>query len=366
MDQHEQWFIDEFWTNYMEPALRGSAAQNSQGQVTALQAQNAARDATNNINTRRAREEQMVQVARDYRGGDEAICTPASILQSMTASKELARGAASNMANAALKNSTGSTDGRSFNGVADDQFRRFEAGLSVYCDGTGSGGIDGILGCSAPAETANLDISYQELIFGRDTNKDGKIDSSDYNFDHTLDADELKHLKEFQANIGLQKTFSNIPRGKASGENMDILRSINMQKREYWARASIAGMSFYNFEGLQSPGTSAAVEYMKGLMGEQGRDTSLISDNPSVYAQQKLAFHDYYADPKYMIEQIGSSSPHIVSRTQAMALTTLNMQMWNIYNVLLRMEQNMAGLNLHQLDDQHQSIQRQIATVSSR
>ncbi len=365
MDKHEEWFVDVFWKQYMEPALKGSAAQQSQGQATAAQAGAAVVDAQAVNDTRRDREVQMVQTARRYQGSEHSVCTPASIGQSITASQELARGAASNRTKARLKNAVGSTAGRSFNGPADDAFRRFEAAASVYCDPTGGGGVNADLGCSAPERTQNLDVSMQEIFQGRDLNGDGKIDASDFNHDYTINsAEEERAVEDFNTNIGMSRVFTNFRKDKINA-NKDRVIAIEAQKREYMARRSMAAHSIDSYQALFSPGTDAATQYIKGLYSEMGRDASLIPSSPSVYLQQKVFYHDYYSNPKLFVDY-GGTSPENVQRQQAVALATINTQLWNLYNVLLRIDQNLAGNTMSSLDEGYYALQSQIADVNSR
>ena len=97
MDSHEDWILNEFWP-LMEEALKGSASQQTQGQATQLQAQSVMHDANNHVATQRARETQMVETVRRYGGAEYAVCTPASIGQGAIASREIARGYASAIA----------------------------------------------------------------------------------------------------------------------------------------------------------------------------------------------------------------------------------------------------------------------------
>lgn len=369
MDKHEQWMIDEFWKKYMEPALKGQAAQQSQGQATQMQAQSAVVDAQSVIDTKRDREVQMVQTARRYSGAEQAICTPASIIQSMGATAETARAAASNWSRGAIVNETGSTDGRSFNGPANSDLKRFNANAPVYCDPKSAGGLAQKLGCNAPDRTKDLDINMIEVFFGRDLSADGKItNSSDFNIDYTFNSDEEKRaVVALMDNIGYTRSFSAFQPGKVEGKYANRAKLIENRKREILARRSIAKMSFAEFKSLFDEGTDAATQYMRGLLEEQQRENpqELVPNNPSMYLQQKIAFFDYYNDPKRFIADYGSSSPENVTRASAISLATLNVQLWNIYNVLLRMEQNLAVANVTALDGPTNTVEQEISDLNA-
>lgn len=371
MDNHEKWLLDELWTKHMKPALQGQAAQQSQGQATQMQAQSAVVDAQSVIDTQRAREVQMVQTARRYSGAEQAICTPASIIQSMGATAETSRAAASNWSGGTIVNETGSTDGRSFNGAADEALKRFNANAPKYCEAKASGGLAEKLGCTASdRRLVNLDINMTEVFFGRDVSGDGKITSSeDFNIDYTLNtAEEREAVLALMDNIGYTRTFSVFQPGKVEGRFANQAKLIENRKREILARRSVAKMSFSGFKSLFDEGTDAATQYMRGLLEEQQREnpSELVPNNPSMYLQQKIAFFDYYSDPKRFIQDYGSSSPENVARASAISLATLNVQLWNIYNVLLRMEQNLAVANVTSLDKPSDDLESQIVNFGGQ
>lgn len=358
MDAHEKWFIDEFWKNYMEPALKGTAAQNSQGQITALQAQNAATDVAELNATRRERETQMVEVAQRYRGSENAVCTQASIQQSLGATTELARAAASNELRARNKNATGSTDGANANGPANEALNRFASFAATYCDSNSFGGLGSKVGCTASGDQVNLDISAYEIFYGRDTNGDGKLDENDLTFDFTLDdPGEQQAADAFLKNLGTDKPFSNFNPNTLDSKDLNAAKIILAKQRENLARRSIASSSLVQFKSLFAPGTSAAAEYMKGWMSEIGRSGDLVNDTPSLYAQQRLVFRDFYSNPKMLIEKAMAESPENVQRTTFAAQAAANVQLFNIYEVLLRIDTNLAGINLTLQDDRYYAIE---------
>ena len=366
MDKHEKWY-EEFWKNNMLPAFQKSSAQNSQGQITSLQAQNAATDASNLVTTKRAREEQMVNVAQRFRGSEDAVCTQASIQQSLSATKELARGAAVNEAKARADNATGSIDGASPNGPANANLARFAAVSGMYCDSKSLGGLAVKLGCAAGDETKNLDISMIEIFYGRDTGGNGKIDESDSsNFDYTITGSEAEALRAFHNNLGMDKVFTNFnPNKVLSPSDLNTAKIIVMEQREVQARRSVAKNSFLQFSALFSPGSSAATEYLKGLYGEQGRPEALVNGTPSLFLQQKIVFHDLFSDPKQMIE-MAADTPENAQRRTAAATMALNVQMFNIYEVLLRIDTNLAGINLTLQDDRYYAIENKTRQFNNR
>lgn len=362
MDEHENWILNDFWP-IMEEALKGAASQETQGAATTLQSQHLAQDATNLINTQRERQTQTVETQRRFGGAEHAVCTPASIGQGRSASEELARGGNSNITQAMLNNAVGSTDGRSFNGAADDRARRFQQLTSNYCRASDFGGRGADLGCSAGDRNANLDISFGELYSGRDTNGDGKIDASDL-FGGTIDTDtERQAWDAFKSNLGLQLPFDNIAPDAINPSNMAAVRDVIMQQRQYLARRSVALASFNNLESLQSEGTSAATEYLRGMYEEQGRDSSVIPANPSAYQQQKLTYHDYYADSNELIQEL-TDSPENVARHSAMALFHINAQLWNITDVLRRIDVGLAANALPSLNEEYQQVQDATQRIS--
>jgi len=364
MDEHESWILNEFWP-LMEEALKGSASQQTQGQVSSLQAQNLAIDADNHVDTRRARETEVVQTMRRFGGAEHAVCTPASISQARSASEELARGAASNIAQAMLRNGAGSTDGRSFNGPADDRARRFGAMTSTYCAANDYGGAGASIGCSAPAATHNLDISLTEMMFGRDVDGDGKADGASDFFQGTIDQpEEIAAWDAFKSNLGLQLPFDNIDTDKLTPANAAAYRDLLSSQRQYLARRSVAASSFIAYEAIRQPASDAATEYLRGMYSEMGRDPNIIPNNPSAYQQQKATYHDYYADVNTYIQQY-TKSPENVQRHQALALATLNAQLWNITEILRRIDMNIANNTLPALDVEYQKLQEGTSRVNN-
>lgn len=364
MDQHEDWILNDFWP-LMEEALKGSASQNSQGQATTLQAQSMMHDADNHIATQRTRESEVVQTMRRYGGAEYAVCTPASVGQGAIASREIARGYASAIASATAKNRTGSTSGRSANGGADDRVKRFGQACATYIESGSYGGLASVLGCSASDDTANLDISMTEIFSGRDLNGDNKIDADDF-FDGTNDGgEEEAAMTAFKSNLGLYRPFPNIRKDKASSNKASVVQVI-MAMRQYEARRSVAEMAFNVLESELKPASAAAVEYLRGLYTEMGRDNvdKLIPSNPSVYAQEKAIYYDYHMDPNLYIQDY-TDAPEQVARHQVVALSQINAQLFRITQVLKRIELGIAGSTISELDGEYNRISSAVNSINT-
>lgn len=337
-DVHEEWMINEWWGEYVEPALKKLADEIRNAKMFEIAAFGSFLDAQNELASLRSLQELSTDTMKNYTVSN-TVCEFGTLSRSLVASELKGRTNQLVLSERSQNRQLGQIHNAAAEGGAKDrsarlvQFRKnycypldFGGGMAVLCDGT------------AVDSRQNIDISYTRAV-------DGKR-SINVDFTDGVTTPDEEDIMALANNLYAHKIFARIPEKMLNVEDVTDLQSTLLDQRSIIAKRSVAENSFNAIVGEKSAGTVNSREYMVIVLRNLGLGDEEIEkylgDTPSYDAQMEILTKKLYQDPAFYASLM--ESPANVSR-QYTALQSFGlMQKRDIYETITRSEMLLSML----------------------
>ncbi|MEM6811366.1 MAG: hypothetical protein AAF549_02755 [Pseudomonadota bacterium] len=369
-DNHRNWIVNDWFGEYLQPAMALMAAQISQSGMQQMQILGSFFDAKHQLETQRLLQTMTAEAHMDYHVS-EALCEIESSTAHFSNSKRRSDLAKRTLSHRFMQKQVNQRDGVSFVGEISDLPSRTEHFIDTFCD-PNSGGQDengrpGLAafceGTSASPEQINADVNFTTTV---ENNLTLDIDFSDRGLgDLTPDEENVFALA---ANIIGHQTAPLIPRLKVNfpdGTPRPIM-NLYADLRSMFAKRSVAQNSFSAIAGMRAEGSSEAGPFLKAILLEMGVDPIFIEEylgeNPSLFATEEVMMKVAYQDPRFYANLY--DKPANVERMNTALLALEIVQDRNIYESLLRSEAVLATLIETKLLKYHREVSGKIDDIS--
>jgi len=340
MNLHEQWMINEWWLQYVKPAMQKFTDQVRDAVITDAMMIGAFLDGESELNSLRTLQELNATAMKDYAVSD-TICKFGTLSRSLANAQGRAKGTQMVLAERSQNRQLGHKNMSSAEGGAKDRIARYDQFIKDFCDpmdyGTAMGKI-----CKAPPtdKTQNIDINYTRLI---DAKKTLDVDFMSGVAKASPSNDE-KAVIALANNLYAHNVFDRMEASEMGQSNATDNRSTYLDQRAIVAKRSVAENSFNTIVGMKAKGATDPSgknpPYIQNVLIQLGLSAAdakkFITDNPSYDAQMEILTKKLYQDPSFYANLM--DTPANVERQYAALQSFGLMQRRDIFETLIRSE----------------------------
>lgn len=342
MDNHEQWMINEWWGQYVKPALRKLTDEARNAMVVQTVMIGAFIDGETAMNAQRTLQELNANTMKNYHVSD-SICKFGTLSRSLASSQGRAKANQVVLSERSQNRQLGHKNMASAEGGQRDRIARYNQFIKNYCDPADYGTAMGKICTTPPVDKQrNLDINYTRLI---DTKRTLDADFAKTSASTTPTADEAAVIalaNNLYAHEVLDRMQVEGLRQTDAADN----RSTYLDQRSIVAKRSVAENSFNAIVGMKTKGSTASLTYMKNVLSKLGLSstdvTKYLGASPSYDAQMEVLTKKLYQDPGFYANLM--ETPANVERQYAALQSFGLMQRRDIFETMLRSEMLMSML----------------------
>lgn len=301
--KQQNWFIYNFFQEYVLPGLMGMAQQLSTAGETQVFAVGAILDAKEQLENERWFQVKTAEAHKDYRPTN-GICTIGTAAKSMSSSERRGELAANVLSKRMIDREMGLRYSVGSEGMASDMKSRTEQLQRRFCDRHSNAGNTGNL-CLAGSGGANVnkDIDYAGTVGLRRT----------LSLDLTNTAEDVddENVMALATNLYGNRVFERTPMPSSSleGDNGQVAgqQAWYLDQRAITAKRSVAQNSFNAITGMKASGSAAAgdaANYLYAIFSQLGvaddaQAREMLGTNPSYYALLEAIAQKIYQDPEF-------------------------------------------------------------------
>ena len=366
--QHEDWFEDLFWNEYILKALRGMADELSA--IASYQAFTIGTffDAKQQLETQQALQVIRARAHKDYHPST-GMCEFGSVSKSLAASERKGELDALVLAQRSQDRGLGAVGTASATGGTDDLKSRIKQFSEKFCDqADNNNGLS--LMCPNPPkgdkkERINKDIDYARTV---DSKWTLNVDFTDKDL-----TDEEEEIFALASNLyGHDVARPNdTALDDIFGKTITDKQEKYLTLRSLLAKRSVAENSFNAIVGMKSSGTPGSKDYLVAVMEELGvskTDTNgggsqtdmdrILGENPSYYAQMEILTKKLYQNPEFYTNLY--DKPANVGRKEVALQAIGLMQKFDLFKSHLRSEASLAVLLELQVEKLQGNVENRI------
>lgn len=342
MDNHEQWMINEWWNQYVKPALKKFTDEARNAMVAQTVMIGAFIDGETTLNAQRTLQELNANTMKNYHVSD-SICKFGTLSRSLASSQGRAKANQVVLAERSQNRQLGQKNMASAEGGQQDRIARYKQFIKDYCDPADYGTAMGKICTTPPADKQrNLDTNYTRLI---DTKRTLDADFAKTSATTTPTTDEAAVIA-LANNLYAHDVLDRMQVEGLRDTNATDNRSTYLDQRAIVAKRSVAENSFNAIVGMKTKGSTASLNYMKSVISKLGLNatdvTKYLGAAPSYDAQMEVLTKKLYQDPGFYANLM--ETPANVERQYAALQSFGLMQRRDIFETMLRSEMLMSVL----------------------
>jgi len=355
LDAHQKWLVDEFWTNYLQPALSVMTNQINTGLTQQTASLGGFVDAQNNTEKRRVLQELQAQSANAY-APSEQLCRFATLSVSLAATEGKAKANRLIMSNRSLERQLGAPNTTASEGASADLAARHRLWTKRFCSANDNNGeMKALCNTGGDDRFLNADIDYVRTFDTKPT----------LNVDFTAvhaPTDDEKAIIALTDNLFASDLLA-LPKvgNLADKKQVKDPRTTYIDMRSMVAKRSVAENSFNTLVAMKSQGAPGSKEFIKNLLKELGLNDSgadsFLGGTPSYDAQMEVLTKKIYQTPNFYVNLV--ENPANVQR-QFTAMQSFGlMQQRDIFDSMLRSEMILSlivELEVAKYQDQAQAM----------
>jgi hypothetical protein len=330
---HENWMDNQWWSKYVEPALKSFADENRNANFLETVVYGAFLDVQNLMTAQRALQELSSDTLKNYTPSD-TICKFGTLSRSLALSQSKGKANQLVMSKRSINRQLGQAGTSSAQtGEVSDRTARLKQFQKDYCDAKDFGGGMKTMCIGTPSDTRlNADINYTRSV---DTKNTLNVDFTD-----TTETDDEKDIIALANNLYAHKVFSRIDAGSLGQDSKVDTQSTFLDQRAVVAKRSVAENSFNEIVGQKSAGSTGSKTYMLQVLQSLGLDATAagkyLGTAPSYDAQMEVLTKKIYQDPAFYASLM--DSPANVNRQYAALQSFGLMQKRDIFETVSRSE----------------------------
>lgn len=333
---HEQWMINEWWNQYVKPAMQQYTDSVRNAVITDAMMIGAFLDGESALNSQRTLQELNAGALKDYTVSD-SICKFGTLSRSLAASEGRSRGTKIVLAERSQNRQLGQKNMASEEGSAQDRIARYNEFIKNFCDPSDYGSaMSSICTAPPPDKNRNIDINYTRLI---DAKKTLDIDFMS-GAAKASPSDDERAVIALANNLYAHDVLDRMQAGGLSQTDEVDNRSTYQDQRAIVAKRSVAENSFNAIVGMKASGSTASQTYMQNVLTKMGLSAAdakkYLGDKPSYDAQMEVLTKKLYQDPGFYANLY--DTPANVERQYAALQSFGLMQRRDIFETIVRSE----------------------------
>lgn len=342
MDRHEDWLIDTFWGEKLEPALSVMTNKINNALIAQSTKLGSFTDALSNSEKALTLQELSAQTANDY-APSETLCRYGTLGLSLAASEEKAKANRLIMIERSLSRQLGraNTAGAA-SGNRDAQGRANQV-LTRFCDKSDNGNKNREVCKSTNDRFLNADMDFVRTFESKPT--------LDIDFTEVKSAptDDEINITALSDNIFANDLFSRPKEGNVTADGaLTDSRLAVMDLRSLVAKRSVAEHSFNTLVAMKSRGSGmdssggplGSTSFIKAVLTELGLESKsaefYLGKAPSYDAQMEVLTKKIFQSPSFYVNLM--ENPANVERQYAALQSFGLMQQRDIFDSILRSE----------------------------
>jgi hypothetical protein len=342
MQNHQQWFVRDYFKGYILPAMMRATEQLSAVGLQQVFVLGTFLDAKQQLETQRLFQEMAAQAQKDYHPS-EGLCTIGSNLRSLAKSDRNSDLTMMVMAQRSLDRQLLNANANSSAGPSSDRAGRLAQFRKTYCDKNDNNqGLSVVCstGPAPPQARLNKDVDFARTV--------GLPLTLDINFsDSTVTPDE-EDVLALSSNLYSHRVLPFIEKAKLKDNPAN--QQIYMDMRSIVAKRSVAEQSFQAITAMKSRGATNSAEtakYLRGALRELGVPSdaeadAILGTDPSYYAQMEVLTKKIFQRPQFFSDLY--DKPANVARKGVAIQAIALMQSEDMYKYDLRTEALLAVL----------------------
>lgn len=354
MNLHKQWMTNEWWTQYVKPAMQQYTDSARNAMMTNAMMIGSFMDGESTMNAQRALQELNAGSVKDYMVSD-SICKFGTLSRSLALSQSKSKVNQIVLSERSQNRQLGHQNMASAQGGTQDRIARYKAFTKDFCDPADYGNAMKEI-CSTPPsdKTRNLDVNYTRLVDAKKT--------IDLDFSASLKSSTSNDEKAVMALANNLYAHEVLERMNASGlQSTDAVdnRTTYLDQRAIVAKRSVAENSFNAIVGLKSSGADKSKKYMESVLEQLGLSnddaTKYLGDKPSYDAQMEVLTKKLYQDPVFYANLM--DTPANVERQYAALQAFGLMQRRDMFETILRSEMLLSTILEMEISQYQDDIQ---------
>lgn len=335
---HQTWMDNEWWSQYVEPALKSSADETRNVTLFETVIYGVFLDVQNLMSAQRAVQELSSDSLKNFTPSD-TICKFGTLSRSLALSQSKAKANQLVLSKRSLNRQLGQAKTPSAEGEESDRSARLKQFQKDYCDEKDFGTGMKVLCIATPSDTRlNIDINYTRAV---DTKNSLNVDFTD-----TTETNDEKDIIALASNLYAHSVFSRIDARSLKKSGSVDTQSTYLDQRAVVAKRSVAENTFNEIVGQKSAGSTGSKAYMVKVMEALGLDATnaekYLGASPSYDAQMEVLTKKIYQDPAFYASLM--DSPANVNRQYAALQSFGLMQKRDIFETISRSEMLMSLL----------------------
>lgn len=330
---HKNWMDNEWWSQYVEPALKSFADGNRNANLLETVVYGAFLDAQNLMTAQRAVQELSSDTLKNYTPSD-TICKFGTLSRSLALSQSKGKANQLVMSKRSINRQLGQAGTASAQtGEVSDRSARLKQFQKDYCDAKDfGGGMKDMCIDTPPDDRLNADINYTRSVDTKNT--------LDVDFTDTTVTDDEKDIIALANNLYAHKVFSRIDTESLGQEAKIDSQSTFLDQRAVVAKRNVAENTYNEIVGQKSMGSIGSRTYMHQVLEALGLNNAQAQDYlgpiPSYDAQMEVLTKKIYQDPAFYASLM--DSPANVNRQYAALQSFGLMQKRDIFETVSRSE----------------------------
>lgn len=366
IDNHEQWWENDFWDGEMLPGLQDYTDQIVDTLAIEGRMIGGFMDAQNHLNAQRAIQELSALALKNYTPS-ESVCQFGTLIKSLGASQARSQTVQLALAERSLARQLGKPGTAGAQSPGGDRLARLNQFTGRFCDvQDNNNGMAQMCGAGGADINHNLDIDFTRTIDSRPTlNVDFAVGG-----DPTADEQNVIALASNLYGNDVFKRFSSTELAAGVAGPKDN-RTIYMNLRADVAKRSAAEHSFNVLVGMKAAGSGASRQYIRQVLTNLGMPAASIdrymasgagaTGNPSYQAQMDILTKKLYQDPAFYANLM--DKPANVQRQYAAMQSFGLMQRRDLFESMIRQEMLLSLILEMEISKYQDNVQNRLNTT---
>jgi hypothetical protein len=305
--KHQTWLINDFFFDYIQPAMMKMTGQLSTTGMNQVAAIGAIMDAKHQLEVQRLLQDLSAQAHKDYQPSHE-MCVIGTAARGLSSASRNVQNNAFLMAQRSIDRQLGHVNTSAAEGSAEDRENRVAQFKRLYCDVSDNNNGLGTM-CkdaagtpqSGPPGRINKDVDYARTI--------GNAMTLAVDFSDAVMSAEDEDFLALSSNLFAHEVF-----GRLTDPIIGVLGNQDeyLTARSVVAKRSVIENSFYNIAAMKSAGTAitdatgpapATGDYAAFVLQQLGVPAQeaqlMVGDRPSYYALLEILAQKIYQDPDF-------------------------------------------------------------------
>lgn len=301
-EAYEQWLVDDYFKQYILPAMAMMAEQMSAVAMQQMEILGTFLDAKHQLETERLFQQLAAQAHKDYQPS-EGMCTIGTVARSLAAADRNGEMNALVLSRRSQERQLMSINSSATEGRKSDRKSQAEQFKNTYCDPNDDNrGLTNVCTGNVTDARKDKDVDFTRTLWSPM--------SLNINLSNGALTDDETDVMALQSNLYAHALFEKPVSSEFLRDNPGN-QQVFMNMRSIIAKRSVAENSFEALAAMKSQGTTAAADtgkYLQAVIQQLSPDIkdadakSLIGDNPSYYAQMEVLTKKLLEDPQFFTD----------------------------------------------------------------